>query len=181
MIYSRPTFPTIPWRTSYLEFVHLLNIKLIYFLLISREKPGTEENEPTAKKKRSAAKINKPATEEKNLSVEKEKPATDKKKPAAEKKKPVAEKEKPTSDKKKSVADKKKPAADKKKHAAKKKKPSAVGKKMSASEKYVGFENLKDNTNAASVLKLLEDFGISGSSGHTITVTKRTKTLGGIR
>ena len=50
---------------------------------------------------------------------------------------------------------------------------------MNASEKYIKVENLENTTNAAgSMLNSLKDFGLSG---HSVTVTKRTRTVRGIR
>ena len=62
---------------------------------------------------------------------------------------------KPTTEKKKHATVKKKPATEKKKRADEKKKPAAE-------------KNATD-----SIMKFLEDFGISGSAGHNITVTKK--------
>ena len=69
--------------------------------------------------------------------------------------KPTTEKKKHANVKKKPATEKKNPATEKKKRAAEKKKPSAE-------------KNATD-----SIMKFLEDFGISGSGGHNITVTKK--------
>ena len=69
--------------------------------------------------------------------------------------KPIIEKKKHATVKKKPATEKKMPAVDKKKPATEKKKP-------------VAERNATD-----SIMKFLEDFGISGSGGHNITVTKK--------